>query len=106
MKTFLLTLAACASLAAPALAHDDQHHASDAADQKAASDALARGEILPMTRILDIATTQVPGDVVKVKLEREPWGFKYEVKVLARNGRVREIQIDARTGKVIKIEDD
>ena len=110
MKKLFLTFAACASLAMPA--HGQDHKAKSdrksdpRADQKAASDALARGEILPIGRILDIATAQVPGDVVKVKLEREPWGFKYEVKVLAKNGRVREIEIDARTGKVIKIEDD
>jgi uncharacterized membrane protein YkoI len=102
MKKLLLSIAACVSLAAPALADDGQ----DKVDQKAASEALARGEILPIVRVRGIATARVPGDVVKVKLEREPWGFKYEVKVLARNGRVREVEIDARTGRVIKIEDD
>ena len=101
-KRIIPLLAASFLLAAPAVAHDDQ----DKADQKAASEALARGEILPIVRVLGIATTRVPGDVLKVKLERERWGFKYEVKVLAKNGRVREVEIDARTGRVLEIEDD
>jgi len=104
MKYIAPLLAAAALLvAAPAFAAGS---AQDKADQKAASEALARGEILPIVKVLDIALAQVPGDVLKVKLEREPFGFKYEVKVLAKSGRVREVEIDARTGRVIGIEDD
>lgn len=102
MKKTLLIAAALAALASPALtlAKDDKD------DQRAASAALARGEILPIARVLAIATERVPGDVLKVKLERESFGFKYEVKILTGGGRVREVEIDARTGRILKIEDD
>jgi uncharacterized membrane protein YkoI len=103
MKAFVTLFSAALLVASPVAAKDD---AKDRADQKAASEALARGEILPIVRVLDIATKLVPGDVLKVKLEREPFGFKYEVKILAKNGRVREVEINAATGKLIKIEDD
>jgi uncharacterized membrane protein YkoI len=102
MKKPILLLALAAFAAAPAFASDKD----DKADQRAASEALARGEIMPIGRVLGIATGRVPGDVLKVKLERESFGFKYEVKVLARNGRVREVEVDARTGRIIKVEDD
>src|SRR5690606_12858369 len=105
MKKLILPLALAACVAAagsPAFAFGDH----DKADQRAASEALARGEIMPIGRVLSIATGRVPGDVLKVKLERESFGFKYEVKVLPRNGRVREVEIDARTGRIIKVEDD
>lgn len=102
MKKPILLLALAAFVAVPVFASDKD----DKDDQRAASEALARGEILPIIRVLGIATTRVPGDVLKVKLERESYGFKYEVKVLARNGRVREIEINARTGRIIKVEDD
>jgi uncharacterized membrane protein YkoI len=92
------------TFAPAAFAKDDRDH--DREDQLAASAALARGEILPISKILEIATAAVPGDVLKVKLEREKSGFEYEVKILARNGRVREIELDARNGKVLSIEDD
>jgi uncharacterized membrane protein YkoI len=68
--------------------------------------ALQRGEVLPLTRILSIAQQQVPGDVIEVELESKRGALIYEIKVLTQAGRVREIKIDARDGKVIKIEDD
>lgn len=104
MKTFLTLLSAAAVIATPALAQDKKARAL--ADQKAASEALARGEILPIARVLEIATGIVPGDVLKVKLERESFGFKYEVKILAKNGRVREVEVNAKSGTLLKIEDD
>lgn len=105
MKKIVLIAAAAVALATPALtlAKSDK---DDKADQRAASAALARGEILPIARVLTIATERVPGDVLKVKLERESFGFKYEVKILTGAGRVREVEIDARTGRILKIEDD
>jgi len=102
MKKTLLALATGLMLATPAIAELDH----EKSDQAAAREALARRQILPISRVLEIATARVPGDIIKVKLERESWGFKYEIKVLATNGRVREVEIDARTGKVIEIEDD
>ena len=69
-------------------------------------EALQRGEVLPLTRILEIANQQVPGDVIEVELEQEKVGLIYEIKILTGNGRVREVKIDARTGNVVKIEDD
>lgn len=69
-------------------------------------EALQRGEVLPLVKILAIASQQVPGDVIEVELEEEKIGLIYEIKILTSNGRVREVKIDARTGTVIKIEDD
>jgi len=104
MRKICLLAAAMVALATPALTLASDKH--DEADQRAASAALARGEILPIVRVLAIATERVPGDVLKVKLERESFGFKYEVKILTRSGRVREVEVDARTGRILKIEDD
>lgn len=84
----------------------EQKQAQERREQQAASAAMARGEIMPIARMLDVATQAVPGDVLKVKLERKRAGFQYEVKVLARDGRVREIELDARTAKILSIEDD
>jgi uncharacterized membrane protein YkoI len=69
-------------------------------------EALQRGEVLPLVKILAIANQQVPGDVIEVELEQEKVGLIYEIKILTSNGRVREVKIDARTGNVVKIEDD
>jgi uncharacterized membrane protein YkoI len=77
-----------------------------AAKKKAHQDALEalrRGEILPLAKILEISTAQVPGDVIEVEFKGGP---VYEVKILTPDGRIREVKLDARTGALIKIEDD
>lgn len=76
------------------------------AEQDAIRSAVQRGELLPLPRVLAIAQAKVPGDVVKVELDYEPTYIKYEVKILTASGRVREVEINARTGSLIKIEDD
>jgi len=79
---------------------------SDDKDHKEVRDALAKGEILPLTRILTIAQEKAPGDVIKIKLSDEKGRLVYEVKVLAASGRVLEVELDARTGAVLEIEED
>jgi uncharacterized membrane protein YkoI len=103
MRKLTITLA-LAILAPSAAGAADKE--KDRADQIAASQALARGEILPIARILGIANARVPGDVLKVKLKRKPAGFQYDVKILAKNGVVREVEVEAKTGQILSIEDD
>lgn len=101
----LAPLAAFAVLAAftPATAAMAQ---SDDDDHVAAREALQRGEILPLSRILAIVERHVPGDVIDVELERKDGRWRYEVKVLTSTGRVREVKLNARDGTVLEIEDD
>ncbi|HEY6642057.1 PepSY domain-containing protein [Povalibacter sp.] len=75
-------------------------------DRDSIRQALKRGEALPLVRILAIAQQAVPGEVIEVELERDDGKLIYEIKVLTTKGRVREIEIDARTGSVLAIEDD
>jgi uncharacterized membrane protein YkoI len=75
-------------------------------EHKLVREALQRGEVLPLVKILAIANQQVPGDVIEVELEDERKTLVYEIKILTSTGRVREVKIDARTGKVLSIEDD
>lgn len=68
--------------------------------------AVARGVVMPLPRILDIAQHRVPGEVLKVELEEMSDRLGYEVKVLTADGRVQEIKLDARTGAILKVEND
>ena len=77
-----------------------------AAEQQAIRDAVRRGQLLPLPRILAIAQRRVAGEVLKTELEQKSWGLQYEVKILTPTGRVREVKLNARTGAVVKIEDD
>jgi uncharacterized membrane protein YkoI len=69
--------------------------------QEEALQALQRGEILPLNQVLEIAGREVPGKVIEVEYKAGP---KYEIKMLAADGRVREVKLDARTGRVLGIE--
>ena len=70
--------------------------------QRAALAALQRGEILPLARIMAIANSTVPGDIIEIEFKAGP---HYEVEVLTSSGRIREIKLDARTGEVIQIKE-
>lgn len=102
-KLRTLAIAAVAVLVAPALISG---RSAPPAEQQAVRGAVARGEVLSLDKILRITERHVPGEVLKVELERWEKGLKYEVKVLAGTGRVREVELDARTGALIKIEND
>lgn len=85
----------------------DRSRATEKVDEKAViRAAMKRGELIPLPNAINIARKLVPGDVIKVDLELEQWGIKYEVKILTPGGRVREVELNARTGALIKIEDD
>ena len=75
-------------------------------DYDRARRAVNRGEILPMAHLLERVRKQVPGEIVDVELEREDGRWAYEFKVIDGRGRLLEVTVDARTGRVFAIEDD
>ncbi len=72
--------------------------------QDRARDAVLRGEILPLERILAMARARHAGDVVGVELD----GDEYEIEILRPDGVVVELEYDARSGRLIEeeVEDD
>ncbi len=102
IRLALLALAAFATLSAADATAGDKKKGHEAARA-----ALARHEVLPLTRILAIAAERAPGEVIEVELEEAgPGRLKYDLKILAKNGRVRELELDAKTGATLKLEDD
>lgn len=75
-------------------------------DHNRAREAMERRDALPLAQILEAALRSVPGEVLEVELEREDGRLLYEIEILARNGRVRSVTLDARTARVIEVEDD
>lgn len=70
-------------------------------------EALQRGEVLPLAKILAIAGQHLPGEVIEVELEDDRHAtLIYEITILTASGRIREIKIDARSGVVLQVEDD
>ena len=99
----LLAALAAVGITTGAQAGDHQEKARELAAIRAA---VQRGELLPLPRIMALAQARVPGDVVKTELESKRDRLIYEVKILTRNGNVQEVKLDARTGTILRVEDD
>lgn len=59
-----------------------------------------------MSAIIEEVKTQVPGEMLEIEFESEKGVYKYELKILRPDGKVQEVDIDAVTGSVLKVEDD
>jgi uncharacterized membrane protein YkoI len=79
---------------------------ADDDDHDFAKSALEQGRVLPLADIIAKVSRQVPGKVIEVELEDEDGSLVYDLKVLSPQGRLQEIEVNAATGKILKIEDD
>lgn len=68
----------------------------------------AAGEILSLERIIEIARSAKSGDILETELERnrKTGLYIYEVEILDGKGMVWELNLNAKTGEIIKIEID
>lgn len=100
-----LDLRSCLIAAALLLAPGAPTRADDI-DHDQAMRLLQEGSILPLTEIAARVKSKVPGKVLKVELETEDGVYVYKFKILRPNGLVQEVEADAATGKILKIEED
>ncbi len=89
----LLLLVLCFSLPVPAMAGDDHDKARKA---------LESGQVLPLQQILQKISKDYPAQVIEVELERKSNGWIYEIKQLGADGSLSKLEVDAKTGIVLK----
>lgn len=100
-RSKFLPIAAVITLVfAPAPAHADE------VGHEQARRLLEQGAIRPLQDIIAIVRAKVPGKLIETELEYENDGLVYDFKILRPGGRVQEVEVDAKTGRIIKIEDD
>lgn len=79
-------------------------------DHDRARHALQQGEVRPIAEILRRVAAEVPGEVIEVELEREKWlgerRWLYEIKLIAPDGRLLEVMVDAPTAEILAVEED
>lgn len=76
-------------------------------DQDEALRLRQQGDIMALEKLLGIATSLYPGArLLEAELEEDDDIFIYEVELITSKGVVREIEIDARTGRILKDEED
>lgn len=73
-------------------------------DHERARAARARGEVLPLAQVLSRVELDFGGRVIEVELERDDGELLYELKLLLPDGRLIELEFDARTGELVKLE--
>ena len=100
MKPLILTLFCPILWLAPASV------LGDTADHERAGGALARGEILPLSQILDSIAAVQPGRVIEVELEYSDDRYIYEVELATPEGRLIEVEVEAATGTILELEED
>lgn len=93
-----------AASAGAAIADDDD---DDARDHERARHALIEGRIRPLAEITAALKSQMAGEIVGVELETDvPEAFVYEFKILTPEGKLKEVEVDAKTAKILKVEDE
>ncbi len=93
-RAMRLLIAILLLLAAPALA--DGHHQS-------ARDAVAAGKIRPLGEVLATVSRAFPGRALDVRLGGGSGAWVYRVKVLATDGTVVSVTVDARSGRIVGV---
>lgn len=83
-----------------------QAHADDDDDLDRLRDAVNRGEVMPLSALQDEVRRAFPGEIIRVKLDEDDGRFIYEFKVLKSNGRLVEIEMDAKDGRVLDVDND
>lgn len=91
----VLPLALVLAAGAAARADDDGDDDHDAARR-----AREAGDVLPLATLRDGVAAAIGGRIVGIEFEREDGRYVYEFKVLMPDGRLREVEVDARTGDV------
>lgn len=79
-----------------------------AGDAEIARKALMEGRIRPLAEIIELLKPQLPGlTILEVEIDVEDNGqIIYEFDIIDSSGRLKEVEVDAATGKILKIEDD
>ena len=67
---------------------------------------LDSGKVLPLEVILKNVRQTFPGKVLEVELEKEDQQIVYEIEILGADGVIKEIYINAKTGKLLYTKED
>ncbi len=98
-RRHFLGLAALACLRAPAARADGE--SGEAEDYDRASSARRSGKALPLAVLLEKLRGTLDGEIIDVEFDREHGRDVYRLKVVARSGSLRELTVDAASGRII-----
>lgn len=86
---------------------DDRRRSDDEDDDHdRAMEALRQGRVRPLAEILAEVEQDLGGQVVGVEFDDEEGVYVYEFRVVTDEGRLREVYVDATSGRILNLEDD
>ena len=91
----------CMCLVAPGMAL-----ASDDGDHERARQAMVRGDVLPLKRVMERLDALRPGgNILEVELEQHGGRWVYEIKQLEPGGQIVKIKLNAKTGDLLEVKE-
>jgi uncharacterized membrane protein YkoI len=98
-KLFIIALAATFSGLAGTPSMADEASACLSRDKR--REVIAAGQVVSLAAAIRTSRSKVSGEVVKARLCQSPKGLVYLLTVLARDGKVARLTIDAQNGKIV-----
>lgn len=74
----------------------------DEKDHERVRAAVRAGQVKPFEVLRERLAKSHPGELLDLELEREDGHWIYEVKLLQPDGRIVKLEVDARSGEVLK----
>jgi uncharacterized membrane protein YkoI len=106
-RCFLIAATPLVFGAAAAWADDDARwRNNDDDDHDRAMEALQQGRVRPLAEILAEVGDELGGQVVGVEFDDEDGTYVYEFRVVTDAGRLKNVYVDATSGRILEFEDD
>jgi uncharacterized membrane protein YkoI len=105
-RALLVTVASCLAAGPGATVADESSRsiADHRGNHDEARQAFQQGKIRSLSELIAQLRPELGGEIIEVELKNKRGVYYYTFKVLASNGRLGEISVDAATGKVIERE--
>jgi uncharacterized membrane protein YkoI len=101
----LTVLAAAATAMAPALADEDaDEQERDHYQREEVRGGVERGELKPLSEVLQAIRPSIDGEIVGVEIERKGTRWVYELRVARPDGGLTDVYVDAATATILKTE--
>jgi uncharacterized membrane protein YkoI len=68
--------------------------------------AVRRNKILPLSRVKEIVVARYGPEIVGIEIEKRWNRWLYEFKVISASGRLLKVYVNARSGKIVRVEND
>lgn len=109
MKKILLPVLFVSFISAAAVlasSHNNEKHTDHDYDHKDARQLVINGDIMPLEKILETVYKTHQGKILEVELEQEDNAYIYEIEILDQDNKIWELEVDAVTGKLLKVEEE